>query len=67
VINVARQALAEGRGDPSRYQSWYVPIDGQRVSPKWLVSQLTGLPVSAFVTGEARRLLEQLGIEVMRV
>jgi len=67
VLDVARQALVEGRGDPVRYQGWYVQVDDQRAAPKWLVSQLTGLPVSAFVTGEARRILEQLGIELVRV
>lgn len=66
VLDTARQALAEGRGEPGRYQAWYVDIDGQRVSPKWLVSQVTGLPVSGFVTDEARRLLVQMGIEVQR-
>ncbi len=67
VFDMARKALAEGRGKPNCYQSWYVQVDDQRVAPKWLVSQLTGLPVSAFVTDEARRLLTQLGIKVMRV
>jgi len=66
VMEMARQALAEGRGDPTRYQSWYVLVDNRRVAPKWLVSQLAGLPVSAFVTSEARRVLAQLGIEVLR-
>jgi hypothetical protein len=49
-----------------RYQSWYVVVDNQRVAVKWLVSQITGLPVSAFVSDEARRLLVQLGIKVTR-
>lgn len=66
ALEIARQALAEGRGDPNRYHSWYVQMDDRRVAPKWLVSQLAGLPVSAFVTDEARRVLAQLGIEVFR-
>ncbi|MBE9125377.1 MULTISPECIES: DUF6884 domain-containing protein [unclassified Coleofasciculus] len=64
VLDIAHQALAEGKGKPFSYQSWYVLIDGQRVSPKWLVSQLTGLPVSDFHSIAARRMLIQLGIEV---
>jgi hypothetical protein len=32
VLEVARQALIEGRGDPTRYQSWYVQVDDQRVA-----------------------------------
>jgi len=67
VIDIGIQALKKAQGDPSRFQSWYVPINRCRVSPKWLVSQLTGLPVGAFVTDEARRVLAKLGIEVVRV
>jgi hypothetical protein len=65
VLEVARVALAEGRGNPGNYQAWYVQVDGQRVGPKWLVSQLTSLPVSAFGAREARRILAQLGVEVI--
>jgi len=67
VLDVARQALAEGRGNPGNYQAWYVQVDKWRVAPKWLVSQLTELPVSACVTQETRRVLAQLGIEVTAV
>jgi len=67
VMERACQALVSGNGNPQAYQSWYVQVDGRRVSPKWLVSQLTGLPVGAFVSDEARRVLAQLGIEVARV
>jgi len=66
VLNVARRAIAKQADEPANYRSWYVQVDDQRVSPKWLVSQLTGLPVSAFGTTEARRVLAQLGIEVRR-
>jgi len=67
LLAVARHALAEGVPGASHYHAWYVPVDGRSVGPKWLVSQLTGLPASAFVTDEARRVLAQLGIEVRRV
>ncbi len=67
VLDRAIQALNKTQSDSSRFQSWYVPVSGNRVSPKWLVSQLTGLPVGAFVTDEARRVLAKLGIEVVRV
>lgn len=63
VMNVARIALAEERNIP-KYQVWYVQVDGQKVPPKWLVSRLTGLPVNAFHTNEAKRVLQQLGIEI---
>jgi len=64
VLDVARQALAEGKGKPGCYQAWYVLVGDRRVSPKWVVSLLTGLPVSDFHSIAARRMLIQLGIEV---
>ncbi len=67
VLDIARCALAQGQGDPTNYQSWYTLVDGQRVAPKWLVSQLTGLPVSTFQAREARNVLQHLGIGVYRV
>jgi hypothetical protein len=66
VLGIARQDLREGWGVPERYESWYVPIGDNRVAPKWLVGRIAGLPVGAFTTDEARRLLAQLGVEVRR-
>ena len=65
VLNIAREALLQGTGNPSAIQCWYVLVDGTRVSPKWLVSQLTGLPVASFHSSEARLVLQQLDLEVM--
>jgi hypothetical protein len=67
VLDIARQAIATKDRRATHYQSWYVQVDDQRVAPKWLVSQLTGLPVSNFVTDDARRVLTRLGVEVKRV
>jgi hypothetical protein len=64
VLDVARQALATQDQKATHYQSWYVQVDNQRVAPKWLVSQITGLPVSSFHTGNAKKLLRELGIPV---
>jgi hypothetical protein len=44
-----------------------VEVDSKRVAPKWLVKVLTELPVSAFTTGEARRVLHCLGIQLLQV
>jgi hypothetical protein len=62
-----RQIMMNGHPPSVQPQSWYVEVDGRRVGPKWLVSQLTGLPVASFGAGEARRVLTQLGIEVHRL
>lgn len=66
AMDLARQSLLYGRDNAANYQAWYVIIDGERVSPKWLVSQMTGLSVSSFHSSEARRVLIQLGFEVQR-
>lgn len=66
ILDEARKFLANGQCNSSSYQAWYVQVDDRRVAPKWLISQLTGLPVNSFHTGEARRVLQQLGIEVKR-
>lgn len=66
VINLARNALVEHYGSPARFQSWFVTIDGVRVGPKWLVTQITGLGPDRFGTGDACRLLSRLGIPVQR-
>lgn len=63
VIDVSRSVLNEEQNIP-KCQVWYVQVDSQQVPPKWLVSQLTGIPVNAFHTDEARRVLQQLGIVV---
>jgi hypothetical protein len=66
ALNEARWAITKRVEDRSIHHSWYVLIDNTRVSPKWLVSVLTGLPVCAFHSDEARRVLSELGIEVLR-
>ena len=59
-INVA---LAKERNIP-KYQMWYAQIGDKQIPLKWVVNQLTGLPVSAFHTNEAKRVLQQLGVEI---
>lgn len=66
VFTAATDALTERWGDPERYESWCVLVNGRRVAPKWLVSRLSGLPVGAFTTDDALRLLARLGVEVRR-
>jgi hypothetical protein len=66
VLDVARRSITNDSENRVGFHSWYVLVDDTRVSPKWLVSLLTGLPVSAFHSDEARRVLSELGMEVMR-
>lgn len=67
VFEIACQALSSQSNNATRYQSWYVEVGTVRVSPKWIISQLTGLPTSSFHTSDARRVLHQLGISVQAV
>ncbi len=66
ALTRVRQALATDSHGCDRYHSWYVLLDGERIAPKWLVCQLTGLPTGAFTTQEALRALAQIGIAVQR-
>ena len=67
VLERTRAVLVENGAGANRFREWYVDVDGRRVAPKWLIGVLTGLPVSAFTTGEARRVLERLGVQVRRI
>jgi hypothetical protein len=64
ILQIARAGLREGRTAATRFQTWFVPVDGARVAPKWLVSELSGLPVSKFRTADARRVLSSLGVQI---
>lgn len=63
VMEKINDALTKGNNIP-KYQMWYVQVGDKRVPLKWIVNQLTGLPVSAFHTNEAKRFLKQLGVEI---
>jgi hypothetical protein len=67
VLGMGRRALADRRGDPYAFHAWFVQLDGVRVAPKWLVSQISGLSPGAFRSGDARRVLTLLGVPVERV
>ena len=63
IIEKINEALAKENNIP-KYQMWYVQVADKQVPVKWVVNKLTGLPVSAFHTNEAKRVLLQLGIEI---
>lgn len=65
-------AFAQKRADAdpegaSRFQAWYVQAGDEKIAPKWLVSELTDIPVGDFRTAGARRVLDQIGIEIQRL
>ncbi|MDQ3816615.1 MAG: hypothetical protein M3247_07930 [Thermoproteota archaeon] len=64
VIDIVREAVNNLKEGWPNYHSWYVVIDRHRVSPKWIINLVTGLPLNSFHTHEAWRVLSQLGIPV---
>jgi hypothetical protein len=67
VLDSARSLLKSSPERAAHFEVWYLPVDGHRVAVKELVSELTGLPVAAFRTGEAIRVLAELGLVSSRV
>lgn len=65
VLGAAREALAVNDTAATRIARWYVPVDGRRVSPKWLVARVSGASQRRFQASSARSVLERLGIPVL--
>ena len=68
VYRRIEEALGQGKPKAAfAYRTWYVPVKGYKVSPKWVMHVLTGLPVRTFGAQEARRALQALGVTVKAV
>lgn len=67
VVYLAEQALQSDGHNAHRFINWYVNINGQKISPKWVVGKISGLSVSEYTTGEAIRVLHRLGIETFNL
>jgi hypothetical protein len=67
AMRVARHAVSLSEKDATRITRWYVPVDGERVSPKWLVAQLSGASHRDFGADAARSILQRLGIPVVEI
>lgn len=64
VLDTVRAALAGGVPPTAqRFRRWFLPVDGKRVSVKWVMSLVTGLPTDRFTTYQARNQLRKLGLE----
>jgi hypothetical protein len=62
---MVREWLAQGDEDYKRSRTWLAQVGPYQVAPKWLVSRLSGVPVSGFAADDARRVLTRLGIPVI--
>jgi hypothetical protein len=67
IVIIATKALEDQKVLPYKIREWYVVIRDEHISPKWLVSILSGIKSSEFQASDARRVLEQLGINVIHV
>lgn len=67
ILNRVEQAIRAGTTGYQPTRDWVACVGEHQVSPKWLASELSGVPVNKFVADEARRVLRQLGIAVKRV
>ena len=65
ILALADDALRSDDPHARRCHGWYVPVDGGRIAPKWLVHKLTALPVGRFHSDDARRALASLGVPVL--
>jgi hypothetical protein len=65
--DAARLARERAPADPAatRLGAYAVPVGPLQVAPKWLVAQLSGLPVAEFRTADALRALAHLGLPVL--
>ena len=54
VLDIARRAVTEWDKSATRITRWYVPVDGKRIGPKWLVSKVSGAPPTDFQADAAR-------------
>jgi hypothetical protein len=54
---IGLRELQSAGSEATRFRDWFVELGARRVSSKWLVSVLTGVPVQQFQAYEARRVL----------
>ena len=68
IYTIVQDEISQnGMKNLQNYQSWFVAVDDLKISPKWLISRLTNLPVSKFHSDQARKVLQKLGIKVQRI
>jgi hypothetical protein len=66
ILRFVRKWIAEGDEGYRRSRDWLAQVGPYAVAPKWLAARLSGVPVSRFTADEARRVLQQLGIPLLR-
>lgn len=68
LISQVRDWIARGLPEEAtRYKDWYVDVDGQRISPKWLFHLITGAGYNEFDAPQAREKLSKVGLDAVQV
>jgi hypothetical protein len=68
LISQVRDWIVRGLPEEAiRFRDWYVDIDGQHISPKWLFHLITGAGYNEFDAPTARQKLSICGLVAVRV
>lgn len=62
TVEQLQAGIVQGPDSAHQIRSWYVDINGEKISPKWAAQYLFGVPVNQFSADEARRVLRRLGL-----
>lgn len=62
AIDQLQDAIVPMPGSAYQIRSWYVDVNGKKISPKWAAQYLFDIPVNQFSADEARRVLRRLGL-----
>jgi hypothetical protein len=68
LISQVRNWIIRGLPEEAvRYRDWYINVDNQRISPKWLFHLITGAGYNEFDAPLARRILSKIELFGIRV
>jgi len=63
LLSQVRDRIARGLpAEATRYKDWFIEIDGQHISPKWLFHLITGAGYNEFDSPTARGNLAEVGL-----
>lgn len=67
ILRIVRAELPNSQRAARKFKSWFVEIDGEQLSCKWVVSVASRRPINAFQTAYAVRWLEGFGFSPTRI
>lgn len=66
TVEQLQAGIAQTPDSAYQMRSWYLGINGEKISPKWAAQYLFNVPVNQFSANEARRVLRRLGLNCSR-